>query len=208
MRGGHKSGRPQKGFNALVQRLAMLELIQQNQLIQQDRAQYKQLGAAQAFDGYLTTPFEHILEQAVERLNRLRTQLVKDAAHLNPTIAVRMLATPRGDQPATSGFTSLSQIRRVVVSITQNVAHFSRQLPQQGWSNAGIVGVGNRQLSRQRYPDRRHGTRQMQFPAVPPAMIARLRPARLGVDAAVRHDTLLPMFVVPHRRWRAAAYYP
>ena len=61
----------------------MLELIQQDQLIQQNRAQYEQLSAAQAFDGHLTTPFEHILEQAVERLNRLRTQFVKDASHLN-----------------------------------------------------------------------------------------------------------------------------
>ena len=45
----------------------MVKLIEQNQLIEQYGTQDDQLGALQAFDGNLTSPFEHILEQTIER---------------------------------------------------------------------------------------------------------------------------------------------
>ncbi len=73
----------------------MLELVEQNQLIEQHSAQHKQLGAAQSLDRDLTTPLEHVLERAVERLNGLRAQLVKDAPHLDPIVGVAQYLVPR-----------------------------------------------------------------------------------------------------------------
>src|SRR5687767_6230551 len=105
MRGGHNSGCPQKGFDADAKRLVMLELVQQNQLIQQHRGQNDQLGAPQAPDRNLPTPIESVLEQAVKRLNGLRTQLMKDESHLNTIIRMRIFAPPRGDQPPTATLT-------------------------------------------------------------------------------------------------------
>jgi hypothetical protein len=61
----------------------MFELIKQDQLIKQHSAQNNQLGALQAFDWHLTTPFKHIFEQAVERFNGLVAQEMKNTPNLN-----------------------------------------------------------------------------------------------------------------------------
>ena len=50
MRGGHNSRGLEQRFDALGQGLVLLELIQQKQLIEQDRTQDDQLGPIQAFD--------------------------------------------------------------------------------------------------------------------------------------------------------------
>ena len=67
----------------------MLKLIEQNQLIEQNGTQHNQLGAPQTFDRDLTSPFKHIFEQAIERLNGLVTQLVEYLAHLWAPESVR-----------------------------------------------------------------------------------------------------------------------
>ena len=53
-------------------RLLPLVLIQQDDLIQQNCTQCKQLTSLQTFDRHLTTPFKDIFEHAVERLNSQR----------------------------------------------------------------------------------------------------------------------------------------
>jgi len=53
--------------------LLSLVLIQQDDLIQQNRTQCQQLAPLQAFDRHLTAPFKDVFEQAVVRLNSERT---------------------------------------------------------------------------------------------------------------------------------------
>ena len=62
----------------------MLELIEQNQLIEQHGTQNDQLGAFQAFDRYLASPFEYILEQTIERFDGLVTQQMEDTTYFDP----------------------------------------------------------------------------------------------------------------------------
>jgi len=52
--------------------LLSLVLIQQDDLIQQNRTQCEQLASLQAFDWHLPTPFKDVFAHAVERLNRQR----------------------------------------------------------------------------------------------------------------------------------------
>jgi len=54
--GGPDSRGPEQRIDALSERLTLVELIQQDQLIEQDGAQHDQLGTLQAFDWHLTTP--------------------------------------------------------------------------------------------------------------------------------------------------------
>ena len=61
LRCGHKSGRPQEGFDTDTDRLLPLVLIRQDDLIQQNRSQCQQLTSLQAFDRHLTTPFKDVL---------------------------------------------------------------------------------------------------------------------------------------------------
>ena len=65
-------------------------LIEQDKLIKQHGAERQELAAAQAFDGHLSAPFKEILEQAVERFDRLGAQFVKDAADFYAAIGVRI----------------------------------------------------------------------------------------------------------------------
>ena len=57
--------------SALISTLTDFMLIEQGKLIEEDRTQGEQLTAVQAFDGYLATPFEDIVEQAIEGFNGL-----------------------------------------------------------------------------------------------------------------------------------------
>jgi hypothetical protein len=69
MRRGHKSGRPQQGFDPNANRLLPLVLIQQDDLVQQNCTQCAQLASPQAFDRHLPAPFKDVFEDAVERLD-------------------------------------------------------------------------------------------------------------------------------------------
>jgi hypothetical protein len=68
----------------------VMMLIEQDKLIKQHGAERQELAAAQAFDGHLSAPFKEILEQAVERFDRLGAQFVKDAADFYAAIGVRI----------------------------------------------------------------------------------------------------------------------
>src|SRR5262245_3533268 len=46
-------------------------------------------------------------------------------------------------------------------------------------------------------PDAADRDRQMQLPAVPPAMISRLAPGRFGINGGMRDFSCQPMFLVP-----------
>jgi hypothetical protein len=83
------------------------------------------------------------------------------------------------------------------MAVTQNIANFSRELPNESGSHRGIIGIGHGELSRQWQPKGGHGTGEVKFPAIPPAVIAGFGPVSLGVNAGVRDNPLLPMFLVP-----------
>lgn len=98
-------------------------LIPQDNLIQQNRAQGEQLAALQAFDRPLTTPLKDVFEDAVERLDGQRPQLMKHASDFDPAIPVRIRATTRGDQCAVGSSPFLAQRGGVVMRVTQHVPH-------------------------------------------------------------------------------------
>ena len=176
----------------------MLKLIEQNHLIKQYGTQYNQLGALQTFDRDLTSPLKHVLEQAIERFDGLVTQLVEYLAHLGSAILARVWSTPRGDQQAVVVFTLLAKLRRIVVSITQHVAHFQWQLANQGRSWHAVVGIGSCQSGSQGDPDGCYGASQVKLPAIPPAVMPRFGPMSVRVDAGVRHNALISVLLVPY----------
>ena len=59
------------------------------------------------------------------------TQYMEDTTDVDAGIRMRIGTTPRGDQQAIAEFTLLTQLRRVVVVVTQDVAHFEGQLTDQ-----------------------------------------------------------------------------
>ena len=71
----------------------MLKPIEQNQLIEQHGAQCDQLGALQTFDGHLTSPLKHVLEQTIERLNGLVTPFVEYLVYLGAEVLARVWTT-------------------------------------------------------------------------------------------------------------------
>jgi hypothetical protein len=66
-----------------------------------------------------------------------------------------------------------------------------------------VGGVGRGQLGGERDPDRRDGGREVERPAVDPAVPARLGPAGLGVDRGVRDDPGVAGLLVPDPATRA-----
>jgi hypothetical protein len=69
-------------------------LIEQHQLINDDRAQREQLRALQALHRHLRAPLKNGLEQAIERFNGLRTQFMEDTPYFHAIIVVRGGPTP------------------------------------------------------------------------------------------------------------------
>src|SRR5512139_927839 len=68
----------------------MLMLIEQHQLVKKDRTECQQLAAIQAFDWHLPVPLKDPFEQAIERFDRLGTQLVKEPPYLHCAIGMRI----------------------------------------------------------------------------------------------------------------------
>src|SRR6185503_1104678 len=85
----------------------------------------------------------------------------------------------------------------MVVMVTQDIANFRRELPNKGGGYLGIIGISDGEFSCQRQPERSDCTSEVKFPAIPPAVIAGFGPVGLGVNAGMRHNALLPMFLVP-----------
>src|SRR5262245_53178662 len=81
--------------------------------------------------------------------------------------------------------------------VTEDIPHRHRQLLQQ-LGSYDIVGVtGHGELRSQGEPDAADDDRQMQLPAVPPAMIPGLAPGGFGVNRGMRHYSCQPMLLVP-----------
>ena len=66
MRRGHKSGGPEKGFDATPQRSVSLELIEQNKLVKKNGTQDNETSPVKATNRDLSVPFEEILEETIE----------------------------------------------------------------------------------------------------------------------------------------------
>ena len=98
MRGGHNSRGPEQRLDALSERLILVELIQQDQLIEQYRAQHDQLRPFQAFDRHLTIPLEYVLGLAVDGFHRLMTQQMEDTTDVDTRIGVWVRAMARSHQ--------------------------------------------------------------------------------------------------------------
>src|SRR3970040_332476 len=102
-----------------------------------------------------------------------------------------------GDQKASGLLADFAHIGRIVMEITQDKTCLWRQFVDQGWRNLVIGLVGGCELGAQRDPYRSHNAGDMQFPAVDPAMPARLRPMRLCVNRSMRYFPFFAVFFVP-----------
>jgi hypothetical protein len=173
-------------------------LREQHQLIHDHRTQSEQLRALQALHRHLDPPFKDALVQAVEGCDGVRAQCVKHVPDLHAPIVMGRRASSGGDQLTATLVALLPQRRVVVVGITQPITHFTRQLRQQQGSHLIVASIRHGQFGRQGNPHCPHGHRQMEFPALPPTMPARLAPASCCIDRGVRDDALFPMCFVPH----------
>src|SRR5512138_3507281 len=187
----------------------MLMLIEQHQLVKKDRTERQQLAAVQACDWHWTVPLKNPFEQAIERFDRLGTQLVKEPPYLHPAIGMRICPPAGRYQLAVMQSAFGAQRRGIVMLVTQDIAYRQRQFGQQPRGDHIIGLIGRGEFGSQRNPQPSKGYSQMQFPAVPPAMIARLAPGCFEIDAGMRHHTLLTFFACATRhRGHATVYYP
>src|SRR5258707_13300541 len=139
----------------------MLEPIPQAQLIYQDRPQREPPRIGQTFGWHLPMTIEYPFELLIKILNCRRAQLVKDTPHLYPIVGMWVASMLRCDQDASIFLALLAQLRRVVVTIAQQIAHFGTQAAEQLRRHLAIGSIGGSQVSRQRDPDRRHRGDQM-----------------------------------------------
>src|SRR5215212_9742095 len=94
-------------------------------------------------------------------------------------------------------FTGEAHLGFVVVGIAQNKLNLRRELANEGRRLVLIGDVGRGELCRQWNPQGGGGTDEMEFPPVPPAMIAGFRPVGFGVNRRMWHDTGRAVFLVP-----------
>src|SRR5437762_3689301 len=97
--------------------------IQQRQLINEYSTQSKAAGGNQSTSAYLGVPVKDAFEVLVEVLDCQRTQLVEDAPHFPTRVILGSLASVGSHQTPFLEHAYSSQHRRVVVLITQQVAH-------------------------------------------------------------------------------------
>ena len=122
---------------------------------------------------------------------------MKDPADFDAPIPMGIRATTRGDQFPVVQRTFRAQLGGVVMRVPEDIPDRHRQLLQQLWGNQ-IVGVtGDGELCGQGNPDAPDHDRQMQLPAVPPAVIPGLAPGGFGVNRGMRDFPRQPMFLVP-----------
>src|SRR5437879_2524744 len=122
---------------------------------------------------------------------------MKDPSDFNPTIPMGIRASTRGEQFAIVQRTFLAQLGGVIMRVSQDVPYCHRQLLQQLGSDHVIGVTGDGELGGQRNPDTANHDRQMQLPAVPPAVIPRLAPGRFGINRGMRDFPCQSMFLVP-----------
>src|SRR3954451_20227830 len=94
----------QEGLEADAEILAVLEAVEQGQLVDEDGTEGEALGANEATRWHGAVDIEDAFELLVEVLDGERAQLVEDPAHLHPVIGVRIAATAgRHQQPIGRG---------------------------------------------------------------------------------------------------------
>ena len=144
----------------------MLEAVEQGELVQEDGAEGEALGPDKPArrDGALDA--EDALELAVEVLDRVRAELVEDAADLDAVVGVRIAAPAGGDQEAAGGGAVVAAGRVVVVGVPENEPGRGRELVEQARGRLVVGGVGRGQFGGERDPDRRDGGREVELPAV------------------------------------------
>src|ERR1700754_5175058 len=131
---------------------------------------------------------------------------MKDSPHLNSTVLMRMRASSRRHQFAIMPDAFLPQLWRVVVRVTQHVAHLQGQLLQQFWRDQIVGFTGQGEFCGQWNPQAADADGQMQLPAVPPTVIPTLAPGRFCIYRGMRHFTSQAMFLMPYAaigaQWR------
>ncbi len=178
-------------------------VIEQDELIKQPGSESQELAAAQALDRQWPTPFKEVREQAVERFASVRAQLGKHTADFDATIGMGIRAAARGDQFAVMAATLGPQVWSIVMLIAQDRADLRGQLGKQQRDDLTVRDVRAGELGGQRNMERAEGHRQVQLPAVPPAMPARLAPMRFGINGGMGDDAGLPIFLMPDAAVRA-----
>ncbi len=184
MRLGHKSScRLQVGLEADSQIVAVLEAMEQRQLVDQHSAQDKALGRDKPSCWDLAETVEDGLELGVEVLYGVRAQLMEDATDLDAVVGVRVLAPFGSNQQPSLGLAQFEQFGVVVLDIPQDDSDVGGQLVQQGRSLGVVPSVGGGEASGQGDPDGGDRGDEVEFPAVDPAMLDELvQPASVSME--------------------------
>ena len=145
----------------------------------------------------MAAPLKDVLEQAIEGFERVRAQLMEHPSDLDPAIGVGIGATPSCYQFAIVPGAFGLQIRRIVMLVAQDIPDLSGQLGEQQRRDLTVSDIGDREFGGQGNPVAADGHGQVQLPAVPPAVPARLAPVRLRINRGVGDEAGLPILLVP-----------
>src|SRR5215207_11434871 len=107
---------------------------------------------------------------------------MKKLTNRRTRIGVRIRATSGGNEKAAFLLTGSAHFGLVIERVAEDVAHFSGQILEQVRGDDVVGDIGCSQARCQGNPKSSGGADEMQLPAIPPAMIARLAPVCLGVN--------------------------
>jgi len=142
-------------------------------------------------------PIKDALEMLVQIFHRDGPQLVKDPADFHAIIGMGVASIRGGHQQPIGLLTVLVQVGRVVMAIPQHEADVGRNLAQQSGRRLAIGGSGGSQHGSNGKPDRRDDRDDVQFPAVDPAVPARVGPVGFGINRGMGKLPFLAMLLMP-----------
>src|SRR5262249_19123945 len=121
------------GFEPDTQGSALLMALQQQELIDQDRAQAPPTRRYMSPRRYRPVQAEDRLELLVEVLHRQRAQLVQRSPHLGTFIAVGIPTALRRDEKAALFLAELFQGGIAILLVPQQKGHSAGHLAHEGW---------------------------------------------------------------------------
>ena len=132
----------QEGLEADAEILAVLEPVEQGELIGEHGAEGEAPGADEAAGRDRAVHAEDALELAVEVLDGVRAELVEDAADLDAVVGVGIGAPAGGDQEAAGPGAAVADGRVVVVGVAEDEPRVEGYLVEQARGRLVVGGVG------------------------------------------------------------------
>ena len=152
-------------------------------------------------------PINNAFEMLIKMFHSDETQFVKEASDFHASICVGVPSLLGRHQQPIRLVTVRMQVRRVVMTISQDEPDLGGHFAQQIWCRVTISDIGRSQLGSNGKPDRYDDGNDVPFPDVDPAVPARFGPVGFGINRGVRTLALFAVLLMPDAPASAGSYY-